>query len=373
MVVTGTRLMSCVGFFVLALLLALCASNGCSEEKGITTSDAANVAAPAPGKAQATPAPTGTRPSTALRADQLATILLAQFPEYDECPRPDDPGALRYAAHSIDLNDDSKPEVIALTLGREACGSGGCTAFVLQDGGTDYQVLTRITTVSLPIKVAESSTAGWRDLIVDVSGGGSESGARVLQYNGRSYPENASLAPQVTKDTRAVAIIADASGAIAHAIPLVPTTCPQDISVTATETLGGFGIGMASKAIKKVLGPPVVTSKPELWEADGLYHQTWSYPNAGVVARLSATTKKGPWKLSSITLKAPGRLTTARGIGIGASRKEVLATYGHAAQAGTSAGPQHRTLIVGSEYDGLVFRFDNNDKVEQIFLGAAAE
>jgi hypothetical protein len=341
----------------LALLLAL-ANGGCSEDKG-----AASAAAQQAARAN----PTGPR------ADQLAAALLAQFPEYDECPRPGDAGALRYVAGVVDLNSDGTPEVVALALGREACGSGGCTAFVLRDSGTGYQVVTRITTVSAPILAAADRSAGWRDLIVGVAGGGAEPGARVLRYSGNSYPENASLAPPAGKRAGATPIIADEPATLAVAAALVPPACTEPSSVTATEALGGLRIGAPAGAVEPLLGHPKALGKPELWEADGLYHRTWTFPASGAVVGLSATKAKGPWQVFSLTLKRPGKLTTTRGIGIGTLRKDVLAAYGNAARPGESAEHGPRTLIVGTEYDALVFSFDVRNTVEQIFLGATSE
>lgn len=345
------------GIRPIALLLALAAAGGCSEEGGATS---ATVDKPA------------SEGAAVLRADQLAAALLAQFPEYDECARPDDAGALRYVAGGADLNGDGKPEVVALALGREACGSGGCTAFVLRDTGTDYQVVTRITTVSAPILVGGDRSAGWRDLIVGVAGGGAKAGARILHYSGNSYPENASLVPMAAKGANASLLIADAQAAAAT--PLVPAACAETKSVSATEALGGVRIGAPAGAVEPLLGHPKALGKPELWEADGLYHRNWTFPAAGVVVGLSAPKPLGPWQVFSVTLKGAGKkITTARGIGIGASRKEVLAAYGKAAQPGETEEQGRRTVLVGSDYDALVFRFDAHDRVVQIVLGATAE
>lgn len=190
-----------------------------------------------------------------LRADQLATVLLAQFPEYDTCPRAGDVGALRYAAGSVDLDGSGRAKVVALMLGREACGSGGCTAFVLRDSGTAYQVVTRMTSVSAPILAATGRSNHWRDLIVGVAGGGAETGSRVLRFSGNGYSENASLAPPAGKDAAATPVIASAPAVLAAAPLLVPPTCAETTSVAAGESLGGLYIGSDATA-ERLLGPP---------------------------------------------------------------------------------------------------------------------
>ena len=332
----------------LVVLLLAISTGGYSEDKGLV-------------------------PADRLRTDQLAAVLLAQFPEYDKCPRPDDPGALRYAARGIDLNDDSKPEVVAIVFGRDACGSGGCTAFVLRDSVTGYQLVTRITSASAPILVGADRSANWHDLFIGVGGGGAESGMRVLRFNGNSYPDNASLAPRVPENIQSTPVIVDEPATLAMATMLVPPVCVDTLSATATESLGGLSIGIAARTAQKLLGPPKIISKSELWEADGLYHQTWTYPSAGAVVGLTAANAKGPWSVFTVTLKIPGKLTTTRGIGIGASRKNILAAYGNAAQPYKSVEQRQRSLIVGSEYEALLFSFDSHDRVVRIFLGSTAE
>ena len=198
-------------------------------------------------------------------------------------------------------------------------------------------------------------------------------GEPVCHFNGTSYPDNASLAPRVPENTQTTPVIVDEPATLAAATQLVPPACVDTPSASATESLGGLRIGSSARTAKKLLGPPKVISKSELWEADGLYHKTWTYPSDGAVVGLTAANAKGPWSIFSVTLKTPGKLTTTRGIGIGASRKNVLAAYGNAAQPYESVEQGQRTLIVGSEYQALLFSFDSHDKVVRIFLGSTAE
>ena len=312
--------------------------------------------------------------SVMVRADQLAAVLLAQFPEYADCPRPDDPGALRYIASSTDLNGDGKLEAVALVLGREACGSGGCTAFVLTDTGSKYRLMARITTVSAPIGVSIRRSTGWRDLIVKVAGGGAEAGSRVLRYDGKNYPDNASLAPMAEKETKATPLISDAKESLALATPLTPVACAGASSVTATESLGGLRIGASAGVVEPIFGHPKTLSKPQLWEADGLYHRNWTFPSTGAVVGLSSPNLRGPWTVFSLTLKGtPGKFATARGIKLGASRKDVLAAYGKGTRADGLYQHEPQTILIGSDYDALLFRFDYLDRVIEINLGAAAD
>lgn len=139
-------------------------------------------------------------------------------------------------------------------------------------------------------------------------------------------------------------------------------------SVIAAETIGGLSIGAKASAAERLLGPPKTRTKPKLWGADGLYHSDWRYPAAGVLVGTSAPERSGPWEVFSVALKSPAKLKSARGIGIGSTRQELMATYRRDAHQDPSG-----SVLVGNEYDGLMFQFDRHDRVAEIFLGALAE
>jgi hypothetical protein len=309
----------------------------------------------------------------------VSSALLAEFPYYDSCPTPDDRGALRCLTGRIDLGGDGRLEVLALVLGPDACGSGGCTAFVLQEGADGYRVVARITQVSAPILAEAGRTEGWHDLIVEVAGGGAKAGPRLLRFGGGSYPTNASLAPPAaatSKDARVI-IADDGFEAIAAASLLVPPGCAEEPavavpSVIATETLGGLRVGNDAARVERLLGRPAQRTEPELWGADGLYHREWRFPDQGIVIGLSAPAPKGPWQVDSLTLGPPAKLTSARGIGIGATEERVRAAYPEAIDSRGGPG-QTSVLTVGSDYDGLIFGFDKGGRVDRMFLGAPAE
>lgn len=106
-----------------------------------------------------------------------------------------------------DLNGDAKPELLVQL---DWCGSGGCTLLVFQHQDQEWRFNSRITLVRTPFQLAESRSHGWQDLLLPVSGGGSEPAQHRLQYNGISYPLNPSLAPQASPDDAAnVTLFAD--------------------------------------------------------------------------------------------------------------------------------------------------------------------
>jgi hypothetical protein len=108
----------------------------------------------------------------------------------------DGPGPIRYFARQVDLNGDGRTEHIVHVAGPMVCGTGGCDTLVLaqEDGG--LRLVSRISITRPPIVVASTTTRGWRDLVVRMSGGGIIPGhdAR-LRFDARTYPVNPTVPP----------------------------------------------------------------------------------------------------------------------------------------------------------------------------------
>ena len=172
------------------LLAALAVSVGCSrgpEERQLPAPDARPAAAEQPpvtnqvgdGQVAAALDPY-VRPQVAAKLD----VLLG-----------DVTGPIHYFAQQVDLDADGRPELIVHSAGPMVCGTGGCNTVVLaQDGGSLREVAT-ITVTRPPIIVAESSSNGWRDLLVSVSGGGIPAHMARLRFDGSSYPGNPTVEP----------------------------------------------------------------------------------------------------------------------------------------------------------------------------------
>jgi len=104
--------------------------------------------------------------------------------------------ATRYFHAFVDLDGDGKNEVIVYLAGRQFCGSGGCPTLVLASELSSYRVVTEITITRLPIRVLRTSSNGWRNIAVLVSGGGVQPGYEAeLRFNGSTYPSNPSVPP----------------------------------------------------------------------------------------------------------------------------------------------------------------------------------
>jgi len=96
----------------------------------------------------------------------------------------------RYLDGRTDLNGDGKDEILVYLVGPMACGTGGCPTLVFTPAGSGYRIVTAISVSRPPIRAAAARTHGWRNLMVQIGGGGGKSGSRELLFNGKTYPAN---------------------------------------------------------------------------------------------------------------------------------------------------------------------------------------
>lgn len=99
-----------------------------------------------------------------------------------------DSGTLLSAA--TDLNSDGSPEWIYYALDGSLCGTGGCPMVVVAREGSDFRIVAQTTVTQLPIRRLSSTSNGWSDLSVAISGGGAETRQAKLSYDGEQYPSN---------------------------------------------------------------------------------------------------------------------------------------------------------------------------------------
>jgi hypothetical protein len=95
-----------------------------------------------------------------------------------------------------DLNGDGAKEFVVYVTGPDLCGSGGCTAFIIEasDPGS-YRVITKLTVTRLPIKALRETSHGWRRITVRVSDRDRGEYTVRLTFDGVTYPNNPSVAP----------------------------------------------------------------------------------------------------------------------------------------------------------------------------------
>jgi hypothetical protein len=126
----------------------------------------------------------------------------------------EDGRSTKYVAVPVKVGGDGKQVIVYITDQRW-CGSGGCTTLILAHDGASYRVITKVTITQLPIRILATRTHGWRDIGVQVQGGGILIGYEaVLPYNGTSYPANPSTPParRFTGKSRGVTVIPPTSG-----------------------------------------------------------------------------------------------------------------------------------------------------------------
>ncbi len=111
-----------------------------------------------------------------------------------------DMGEILYRSGEADLDGDGNPELLAYIGGPSMCGSGGCNLVALQRTGQGLDVLGDISVAQLPVGVFETSTSGWRDLAVSVSGGGIEGGVAKVPFGEDQYASNPTVAPAEMTD-----------------------------------------------------------------------------------------------------------------------------------------------------------------------------
>ncbi len=127
--------------------------------------------------------------SVAVHAELPADVLSDLRKEFAG----DDAVPTRYVEASADLNGDGKNELLVHVIGPAACGSGGCPTFVYTLLGSGHWRMASIGLTNLPIRASATRTRGWRNLIVNVRGGGAKAGDVELAFDGRGYPKNPSV------------------------------------------------------------------------------------------------------------------------------------------------------------------------------------
>lgn len=117
---------------------------------------------------------------------------------------------ISYYYNKIDLNGDNVPEIFVLLMGPPVCGSGGCSAAIFKNNEKEYTLVSKFTLVKNPVIISDEKTNGWKNIIMQVSGGG-ETFFSELKFDGKQYPMNPSVQPKVKDGTKVkgTAIISD--------------------------------------------------------------------------------------------------------------------------------------------------------------------
>ncbi|MDP4549372.1 hypothetical protein Q9251_00590 [Alkalihalobacillus macyae] len=118
--------------------------------------------------------------------------------------------SIRYYYNKVDLNDDQTPETFVYLVGPMVCGTGGCSALLLEENDEGYTVKSRFSLVRTPVIIQYETTNGWKDILMYVTGGGIEPAYHKLKFDGETYPSNPSVQPIVKEDKiKGIGIIND--------------------------------------------------------------------------------------------------------------------------------------------------------------------
>jgi hypothetical protein len=126
------------------------------------------------------------RPETA----KLVINTLATFYKSDIEKNLIDSFSRTFVFFEYDLNEDGRKEIFVSHTGPYFCGSGGCTLLLLSPDGKQ---ITQFTVNRTPVIVLRERSKGWNDLLIESAGK-----LHLLQFDGKAYPANPSMAPVFT-------------------------------------------------------------------------------------------------------------------------------------------------------------------------------
>lgn len=181
--------------FISGLILLFSACNSGSEPGGDKATTPA-VAETTPAPVAFDPDPTDTIPGEAYPSYSSDTAVAALIRSTIQSAEKDMLSGIpaeqrKFKFHAVDLNKDGKNEYFVALYTPMYCGSGGCTAYLLNADGS---MNSRFTVVRFPIYAAATETEGWQDLVMY---SGREN--RLVKRKGGKYPSNPSTLP-VYKD-----------------------------------------------------------------------------------------------------------------------------------------------------------------------------
>lgn len=149
-----------------------------------------------------------------------------------------------------------------------------------------------------------------------------------------------------------------------------PVEEPDPFVLMRSELIGDIAIAQSSAEIRFNHGEPKTMGAIEEMGATGEFEQVWKF-ESGLSLIMTSTTHSGPQQVGGVIVEAPSTLASRRGIVIGSEREAVERAYGDVREQDTDDDPA--SFTAGSTYGGLHFTFDEQGKVNRMFLGAAAE
>lgn len=131
-------------------------------------------------------------PSISVPDKNLEKAILKEIFKNDSYDSKTD-GALHYYYQKIDLNGDSKDEVLAYVYGTMVSGTGGDSLYIFEENEGNYTIKTSISTVRKPILISNIKTNDWNDMVIPVYGGGIKGFYSDIKYDNDNYPTSPSV------------------------------------------------------------------------------------------------------------------------------------------------------------------------------------
>ena len=101
-----------------------------------------------------------------------------------------DPNSLKFVSRRADLNGDGRPELLVWVPTIGYGGTSGYPLLIFRREKQGLKLLSMIEPVWTPLIVSNYSRHGWRDIIMQVGGGGEQMRYVVFRHNGKSYSDN---------------------------------------------------------------------------------------------------------------------------------------------------------------------------------------
>jgi hypothetical protein len=144
----------------------------------------------------------------------------------------------------------------------------------------------------------------------------------------------------------------------------------EDFHLMNSESIGALRISMPAAQVKNLIAGDATRSKIVEWDADGKFHQTWTYSALGLEIGMESDSRGSVQTIERISVKAPSQLQTKLGIHVGSPETDVLKIY-HS-DISTDESKIGEEIVAGSIYGGLMFEIKQG-LVTHILLGAVAE
>lgn len=113
----------------------------------------------------------------------------------------------RYYYNYVDMDNNGEQEVFAMVISPSLSGTGGSSALWL---GPDMEVKQSFTLVNAPILVTEEEKNGYKELILERSGGGAAAEVVMLTYENGEYTRVSDGKPvEDTEKLKGTAILCD--------------------------------------------------------------------------------------------------------------------------------------------------------------------